>query len=118
MGLWDEVRTFCVAPGPEVRVQMDTFKLMIAGTGMETRRGQVPDQSTPTGHIALAPVPAVSRCKCAVTDRVPVPRAEASAGTAVAGGDRKAMPSNTIRDRVIRRPRGIASVSDTIRDPV
>ena len=53
---------------------METFKLMITGTGMEIRRGQVPDQQTPAGHIALAPVPAVSRCKCAVTDRVPLRR--------------------------------------------
>ena len=74
LGLRDEVRTFCVAPGPEVRVQMETFKLMITGTGMETRRGQVPDHSTPAGPIALAPVPEVSRCKCSVTDRVRVVR--------------------------------------------
>ncbi len=53
---------------------METFKLMITGTGMGTRRDPVPDSSTPTGHIALAPVPAVSRVKCAVTDRVPVRR--------------------------------------------
>ncbi len=97
---------------------MDTFKLMITGTGMETRRDPVPDSSTPTGHIAMAPVPAVSRVKCAVTDRVPVPRAGPGALASVRSEDRKAMPSDTIRDRVIRRPREIASVSDTIRDPV
>jgi hypothetical protein len=34
-GLLEQVRTFCVAPGPDVRVQMEQFKLVISGTGLE-----------------------------------------------------------------------------------
>jgi hypothetical protein len=34
-GLLEQVRTVCVAPGPDVRVQMEQYKLVISGTGLD-----------------------------------------------------------------------------------
>ncbi len=48
---------------------MDQFKLMISGTGLETR-GCARQDVKPAGHNAVPAEPEVPRVKCAAVDRV------------------------------------------------
>lgn len=67
---------------------METFKLVILATGLETRRGPVAD-GTPTGHNPVPAEPAIPRVKCAAGDDVVgVPAAAVFAPVATQLGER------------------------------
>lgn len=70
--LQDEVRTFCIAPDPEVRLQMEQFKLVISGTALDLGRELGQDASNVAEPVEAGEEPAVivPRSKSQPYDRV------------------------------------------------